>query len=322
MENRINYENHSFSVKLATDIGLESAIIIQHLFYWCKANSDNLDMIKDGHIWVYISRKKINSIYPYLKEGKIRGAIDRLKKEGYIKIANYNKLKIDKTNWYALTDKGYALFDTSLDILTNGEIEYPTIGENNQAIQAINNNDIKKEYNKEDKKEYKEKKKILFFSPSDEEKEAFEKFRRKYPGQKRGLQTELDLLIKKHKDWKEIIPILSDAIDVENRKRKEAERAETFFPLPKNLQTYINNRSWEAYVDEINPNYDNEYHPSTNGSDVRWNEYTQYYQTYNPWSFDKFCDGYTNKSRPDGATVFCQGKKYVWSKEQEKWIHD
>ena len=70
---------------------------------------------------------------------------------------------------------------------------------------------------------------------------------------------------------------------------------------------------------EYNPN---EYHPSTNGSDVRWNEYTQYYQTYNPWSFDFFCDGYTNKSRPDGATVFCQGKKYVWSKEQEKWIHD
>lgn len=137
-----NYENHSFSIKLATDLGLESAIILQHLFFWCRANSDNQDMIKDGYIWVYISRKKINAIYPYLKEGKIKGAIDRLQKEGYIKIANYNKLKIDKTNWYGLTDKAYMLFGTSLAILTNGEQKSPTIGENNQAIQTINHNNI------------------------------------------------------------------------------------------------------------------------------------------------------------------------------------
>lgn len=157
-----NYENHSFSIKLATDLGLESAIILQHLFLWCRANSDNQDMIKDGHIWVYISRKKINSTYPYLKEGKIRGAIDRLQKEGYIKIANYNKLKIDKTNWYGLTDKAYMLFGTSLAILTNGEQKSPTIGENIQAIQDINHDYI--ETNKKEDTIVSKKKRDVIFS--------------------------------------------------------------------------------------------------------------------------------------------------------------
>lgn len=320
MEN-INYETHSFSVVLAQKIGLEESIILQHLFHWCRANADNEDMYKDEMIWVYITRKRINETYKYLSEGKIKGVINRLSKNGYIKIANYNKLKIDKTNWYALTDKGYELFGITLNELTNRWLKSPSSGEYNQEIQSIEEIYINKD-NKEDKKENKEKKKILFVSPSDEEKAVFEEFRKKYPGKKRGLQTELDLLIKKHKDWKEIIPILSVAIDVENRKRKEAISADKFFPSPQHLQTYINNRSWEAYVDEINPNYDNEYHPSTNGSHVRWNEPSQHYLVFNPWSFDDLCDGYTNESRPDGATVFCQGRKYVWSKEQKKWIHD
>lgn len=163
-------------------------------------------------------------------------------------------------------------------------------------------------------------KKVLFY-PTEEEKSVFEEFRKKYPGAKRGLKTELDLLVKKHKDWHDVIPILNKAIDAENRKRKEAKDADSFYPNPKNLQTYINNRSWELFTDE--PDYDeNEYHPNTNGSDVRWNEPSQRYICFYPWAFDNLCDGYTKETRPDNATVFCQGRKYVWNKEQQKWDHD
>lgn len=157
-------------------------------------------------------------------------------------------------------------------------------------------------------------------SPTKEEREAFDMFRKKYPGQKRGLDTELALLIKKHKDWHDVIPILSNAIDVEIRKRKAAESANDFFPKPQMLQTYINQRSWEKYIDEINPNYDNEYRPTSNGGSVHWNEQSQCYYCFNPWDFYQFTDGYTNETRPDGAAVFCQGVKYTWSKEKKEWI--
>lgn len=182
---------------------------------------------------------------------------------------------------------------------------------------ATDNNSNNNKDNKEDTNVSKK----VSFSPTEEEKNMFEEFRKKYPGNKRGLKTELDLLVKKHKDWRDIIPVLNKAIDVENRKRKEAKNSDSFYPNPKNLQTYINNRAWEAFADE--PYYDeNEYHPSTNGSDVRWNEPSQCYICFYPWAFDNLCDGYTKDTRPDNATVYCQGRKYVWSKKQQKWEHD
>lgn len=189
------------------------------------------------------------------------------------------------------------------------------MGGGNETFTDNNSNN-----NKDNKEDTNVSKKVSF-SPTEEEKNMFEEFRKKYPGNKRGLKTELGLLVKKHKDWRDIIPVLNKAIDVENRKRKEAKDSDSFYPNPKNLQTYINNRAWEAFADE--PYYDeNEYHPSTNGSDVRWNEPSQCYICFYPWAFDNLCDGYTKDTRPDNATVYCQGRKYVWSKKQRKWEHD
>ena len=194
-------------------------------------------------------------------------------------------------------------------------INVSCIGGGNETATDNNSNN-----NKDNKEDTNVSKKVSF-SPTEEEKNMFEEFRKKYPGNKRGLKTELDLLVKKHKDWRDIIPVLNKAIDVENRNRKEAKDSDSFYPNPKNLQTYINNRAWEAFADE--PYYDeNEYHPSTNGSDVRWNEPSQCYICFYPWAFDNLCDGYTKDTRPDNATVYCQGRKYVWSKKQQKWEHD
>ena len=146
MELNHNKDCHSFNVQMAKEIGLVETLILKHLYYWCYANSDNQDMIKNGYIWVYITRKKIEETYPYLKDGKIRGAIEKLKKDGYILINCFNKLAIDKTNWYALTDKAYKEFGTSLAKLTNGKLKSPSDSQNNQAIQSI-----EKEYNNKER---------------------------------------------------------------------------------------------------------------------------------------------------------------------------
>lgn len=94
---------------------------------------------------------------------------------------------------------------------------------------ATDNNSNNNKDNKEDTNVSKK----VSFSPTEEEKNMFEEFRKKYPGNKRGLKTELDLLVKKHKDWRDIIPVLNKAIDVENRKRKEAKDSDSFYPNPK-----------------------------------------------------------------------------------------
>lgn len=75
--------------------------------------------------------------------------------------------------------------------------------------------------------------------------EDFEKFRKDYPGLKRGYQTELDNFKSKHNDWKEIIPILKPSIDSQKENRESMEGAGDFVPPWKHLRTWINQRCWE-----------------------------------------------------------------------------
>lgn len=73
----------------------------------------------------------------------------------------------------------------------------------------------------------------------------FEKFRKLYPGVKRGLSTEFENLKKKHKDWKHIIPLLTEAIRNEIKFHESKSAMGEFVPQYKNLNTWINNRCWE-----------------------------------------------------------------------------
>jgi len=84
---------------------------------------------------------------------------------------------------------------------------------------------------------------------NEKNKEIFNKFRIIYPGTKRGIDTEFNNFIKKHKDWKEVLPLL--LITVENQiKYRENTAPGTFIPQWKNLQTWINQRCWEEEYEE------------------------------------------------------------------------
>ena len=80
---------------------------------------------------------------------------------------------------------------------------------------------------------------------SDEEL-VFDKFRKAYKGTKRGNKTEFANFKKKHKDWREVLPILLPSYEKQQQLREEAKAQGCFVPQEKNLQTYINNRCWEA----------------------------------------------------------------------------
>lgn len=76
---------------------------------------------------------------------------------------------------------------------------------------------------------------------------VFEIFRENYPGTKRGFDIEFEN-IKKHKDWKELIPILYDKLSYQMACRAEKELAGGFVPEWKNLKTWINQRCWEEEI--------------------------------------------------------------------------
>jgi len=72
-------------------------------------------------------------------------------------------------------------------------------------------------------------------NPTDEELIEFDIFRDSWRGKKRGLLTEMDNFIR-HKDWREILPILNRLhLDYEDKR---------YIP---HFQTFINQRKWEMF---------------------------------------------------------------------------
>lgn len=89
-------------------------------------------------------------------------------------------------------------------------------------------------------------------------KEIFDSFRKKYPGTKRGNDTEFENFKKKHKDWVKILPNLEAVINKQIEVRQNKKEKGEFTPEWKNLQTWINQRCWEeeyssgkSYYEEV-----------------------------------------------------------------------
>ena len=138
-----NCNTHSFNVQLATEIGLEECIILQHFYYWHKINCENENMVIDDKVWFFTSRRNIQSVFPYLSEQKIKTCLLRLEEKGYILKENKNANKIVKANWYALTEKSLAIFgeiNQPLVKTTNDWLKQPTNNSNNNSNNNINNN--------------------------------------------------------------------------------------------------------------------------------------------------------------------------------------
>ncbi len=81
--------------------------------------------------------------------------------------------------------------------------------------------------------------------------EAFEVFRKAYPGRKRGHDTEFDAFKSKHKNWTKIVPLLMPALQRLIEYNKAAEAAGQWKPNYANLSTWLFQSRWEEELPEI-----------------------------------------------------------------------
>lgn len=296
------------------------------------------------HIWIYFLLKA------NYEDGKWHGvdvprgsfitSVRDICKDTGLSVQNVRtcikKLKSTSNLTIKVTNKFSIITICNYDSYNNAEFST-----NNQSNKQTNNvltnkqqteqkrKSLLKEKNIKEEKERKEK-----LSKESKEKEGnnfssedlttlFDAFRVKYKqygGRVRGLDTELANLKKKHSDWKEIIPALSDALENENLARRSANAKGDFFPVMKNLQTYINNRSWETYSDNaVSPCGSNGYFPLADGNYQRWNPVRNCLEVNSPY-FNMWDDGYNKENRPDGATVAYQQYTWKWSKDKKDWI--
>ena len=97
--------NHSFDVEIATKYGVNAAILLQNIQFWCAKNRANGVNYHDGLYWTFNSRKAFTELFPYMSTKQIKSAIDLLVKDGLVVVGNYNEDGRDRTLWYAVTEK-------------------------------------------------------------------------------------------------------------------------------------------------------------------------------------------------------------------------
>jgi len=102
---------HIFDVELATEIGINAAIILENLLFWCKKNKANNKHCYDGSTWTYNSVEAFSELFPYMSKFSIRKALEDLEKLGYITTGNFNKAAYDRTKWYSVLEKGVNAID-------------------------------------------------------------------------------------------------------------------------------------------------------------------------------------------------------------------
>ncbi|MCP3678935.1 MAG: hypothetical protein GY782_01005, partial [Gammaproteobacteria bacterium] len=103
--------NHSFDIKVAEKYGVPEAILLENIAFWIKKNIANKKNFHDGEYWTYNSAEAFTELFPYWTRRQIEHTLKKMHDKGLILKGCYNKMKYDRTTWYALTETSKSLYD-------------------------------------------------------------------------------------------------------------------------------------------------------------------------------------------------------------------
>ena len=90
----------------AIAFGHREAVILFHFMFWIKKNRENKKHFHKGQYWSYGSISDLQKFYfPFFTISQLRLGIDSLLEQKALIKDNFNKMKYDKTSWYALSDE-------------------------------------------------------------------------------------------------------------------------------------------------------------------------------------------------------------------------
>jgi len=147
--------NHSFNAEIATLYGIEEAIILENIAFWCSKNEANDKHFYNGDYWTYNSAKAFAKLLPYMSEHIIQRKLKNLENLGLIKTDEFNKSPYDRTKWYALTEKSKPYYrlrknaESAKQDCSISETEMPDQKNENaeSSITNINNTSCKRNVN-------------------------------------------------------------------------------------------------------------------------------------------------------------------------------
>ena len=158
---------HQFDIDIATEYGINAAIIIENMRFWISKNEANDTNFHDGRYWTYNSVKAFETLFPYMSISTISRTLKKLEEDGLIITGNYNKSSYDRTKWYAFTDKANELFKMCKSISRNDQMDL------SEAENGFSENDEPIPDSKPDTKPDKKRERRRFAPPSLEDVRAY-----------------------------------------------------------------------------------------------------------------------------------------------------
>lgn len=96
---------HYFDTGIAADVGINAALVFEHIKFWIQHNEKTGKNLKEGKHWMYSTQKELSEQFEYLSVKQVRTALAKLEDAGYIIKGNFNRSGYDRTCWYALGEK-------------------------------------------------------------------------------------------------------------------------------------------------------------------------------------------------------------------------
>jgi hypothetical protein len=116
-------QSHSFDVDIANELGIECAVVFNHVHYWITHNRIHKQAQRGGNTWTFQSMATMHQYLTYLTQKQIRLALDKLLAKNYLIKGNFNKNKFDRTAWYAFPMKIFNEQAEGVDLEEDGEFE-------------------------------------------------------------------------------------------------------------------------------------------------------------------------------------------------------
>lgn len=101
---------YSFDVNAAARYGVEEAVLLEHIRFWCKKNAANPDCQKEGRCWMYASASRLAEHFPFWSVPKIRRLLKSLVRQGALLEGRFGRFAFDRTLWYAISESAASIF--------------------------------------------------------------------------------------------------------------------------------------------------------------------------------------------------------------------
>ncbi|TCL61672.1 hypothetical protein [Allofournierella massiliensis] len=112
---------YSFDVNAAARYGVEEAVLLEHIRFWCEKNAANPDCQKEGRCWMYASAARLAEHFPFWSVPQIRRLLKSLVRQGALLEGRFGRFAFDRTLWYAISESAASMFQNRHLQKTNPE---------------------------------------------------------------------------------------------------------------------------------------------------------------------------------------------------------